>query len=1152
MKKRVMAMILALILLLGCISAAFAAEVQPSDLTYNQGTRHELCAGLSEQAVAYYKGDNAPEKLLALPGSDSKSSLKTADSELYQALHALMSSTMTDSVTYSELTSYWRYTDTAKGEKEAVLFYSDFAQGGYNREHVWPKSHASYLQQNGGCDLHHLRPTASSVNSTRGNYTMGNVVGILPEYEAYEYGGKEVLWLNKGESMVEIADNVKGDVARIFLYVYCRWEQPNLFEDVAEASLPPMDPDDYENDGKRVIENLDTLLYWMEIDPVDSWEMSRNDRIEDVQGNRNVFIDYPELAWLLFDEPLPNDYETPSGYAGTHGVEQNTVTALSADEEKGTVRMIGRTISATPAEGYYASGCTVTPEGACTVKQEGNLFHVSDVKQDCTVTVAFAAKPAAEVAFSVPDGISVTGGTTASSFVGNEILLPEISGTVSDATHDYSFLGWTVMPVETAAETPSDLMLPGEAFYVSKEKQTLYALFYYKEADASSTDKEYAQVTEAPADWEGVYCVVASDYDRIMTNELSKTYLKDAYIEVDHGSVKNPAENCLFQLETAPTAGYYYLCDMQSNYVGCIGAKKLTISAEADLADTTYLWKPTLQGLIPYRDSNGVLQYNSSAPRFTTYTSNLGAAYLYAPATPTKTVYTSAQGHVHVFKEVTTPATCTEDGKIVRTCTLCGEVFTEVLKATGHRESLKETVSATCKKDGHRLYVCTVCGAERKETIAKFACPSLAYGDLPADSWYHDDVDAILLKNLMNGVGNNAFDPEGTLTRAMVVTILHRVAGTPKAAVAHSFQDVADGQWYSEAVAWAAEQKIVLGMSETVFAPHEPITREQLSAILFRYARANYLDTSVLADLAKFTDAKTVSEYAVTPMRWAVGTGIVNGVAESDGVAYLRPQSHSTRAQVATMLNRFLTLADRPCPHQYDAATTQPTCTETGKTVYTCRLCGHSYAETLEALGHSWGEWTLAKEPTAESEGEEQRVCAVCQETERRAVAKLTYTLTKTDTLKAGDQIVLVCPSGNAIMSAEEFTGPYIRRLKGAEVKLEDGKLNRLPDGAALLTVGINEKGEYTFQMDGKYLVCSNGSGSLYFTELPSFSNWVLEAKDGGWMIRSAEAVKMLNGTPTPVYVEYYNDNFTSYYFKENTTDFSAFTFAFYRYDKVQ
>ena len=366
MKRRILAVLLALAVVLALALPALAA-VSADTVPYNTGTRHELCTALSAQAEQYYT--DGAETLLKLSGSTSDSSLESMGSPLYRALQSLMTDTMTDSVTYKSLPTYWARTDASQGKDGLLLFYSDTTGGSMSREHVWPKSRASFLQQNGGSDLHHLRPEDSGVNSTRSNYTMGNVLGVYPDCSTKAFDGKTVLWYSTKN------DRVKGDLARVLLYVYCRWGQPNLFETVASGSLPPFDSDDRENTGLPVIESLDTLLEWMQEDPVDTWEMSRNDCVQKVQGNRNVFIDYPEFAWLLFGRELPADYDTPSGYAREHGSDAGTfvLTAVSSDETRGTVTVRSHTVTAFPAEGYCVGG--YTPGGCHRCKAERQRLH---------------------------------------------------------------------------------------------------------------------------------------------------------------------------------------------------------------------------------------------------------------------------------------------------------------------------------------------------------------------------------------------------------------------------------------------------------------------------------------------------------------------------------------------------------------------------------------------------------------------------------------------------------------------------------------------------------------------------------------------------------------------------------------------------------
>ena len=326
-KHRALALLLALFMI---FSLFCGLEVSAFAAVSNTGTRHALCTELSAQAEAYYSGEYDWDTMSRLSGVDTDSSLEAMDGALYAELQELMSDTMTRSVSYKSLTGYWPDTDCSANGGQ-IFIYSDAASNSsVSREHVWPKSRASFYQKNGGSDLHHLRPEDTTINSTRSNYTMGDVIGVLGSYSSKAYNGKTVLWYSSSADLVEVADNVKGDVARILLYVYVRWGQPNLCENVAGADLPAMDSDDSANDGLKVIEDLDTLLEWCAEDPVDTWEMSRNDCIENIQGNRNVFIDYPEYAWLIFGRETPEDMPTPSGNSGGNPVHQHSVTVVNA------------------------------------------------------------------------------------------------------------------------------------------------------------------------------------------------------------------------------------------------------------------------------------------------------------------------------------------------------------------------------------------------------------------------------------------------------------------------------------------------------------------------------------------------------------------------------------------------------------------------------------------------------------------------------------------------------------------------------------------------------------------------------------------------------------------------------------------------------
>ena len=156
-------------------------------------------------------------------------------------------------------------------------------------------------------------------------------------------------------------------------------------------------------------------------------------------------------------------------------------------------------------------------------------------------------------------------------------------------------------------------------------------------------------------------------------------------------------------------------------------------------------------------------------------------------------------------------------------------------------------------------------------------------------------------------MSNTSFAPDKTMTRAMLVTVLWRSAGEPEAQKA-TFTDVSADKWYSKAVSWAAEKGVVNGMGDGSFRPDNEITREQLATILFRFAKLTEMDPPERADLSGFPDAKDVQSYAVEALQWAVEKGLVNGIRNSaTGETFLRPNGSATRAQVATILMRFLT-----------------------------------------------------------------------------------------------------------------------------------------------------------------------------------------------------------------------------------------------------
>lgn len=283
-----------------------------------------------------------------------------------------------------------------------------------------------------------------------------------------------------------------------------------------------------------------------------------------------------------------------------------------------------------------------------------------------------------------------------------------------------------------------------------------------------------------------------------------------------------------------------------------------------------------------------------------------------------------ALGHKWDSGTVTAEPTEKDPGTMTYTCTVCGATKTEVIPATGpHTHVWDEgtvTVAPTETTPGVRTYTCTVCGQTRTEIIPATgsavcpggaACPSFRFRDVPAPSnWAHEGIDYCVRHGLMSGFDATTFSPDTVSTRAQIVMILYNLSGdtTDYSKYYVPFTDVRPSTWYYNAVAWGYDKDIVAGMSTTTFAPDGLITREQMAVLLYgyteKYAPA-YLGGA--ASLNGFPDAASVSNWAYAAMSWAVGNGLISGIA-SNGADYLALSGGATRAQIAAIMMRYCRL----------------------------------------------------------------------------------------------------------------------------------------------------------------------------------------------------------------------------------------------------
>ena len=191
-------------------------------------------------------------------------------------------------------------------------------------------------------------------------------------------------------------------------------------------------------------------------------------------------------------------------------------------------------------------------------------------------------------------------------------------------------------------------------------------------------------------------------------------------------------------------------------------------------------------------------------------------------------------------------------------------------------------------------------GVDNKKPASKPEV-KLPFTDVSTSDWFYDDVAFVYKNGLFSGTDSRSFSPNASMTRAMLVTVLYRLEGEPTVTGRSSFTDVRSGAYYEKSVIWAAANGIVTGTDSTSFSPDAKVTREQLAAILYRYAQYRKLDTDASAKLNSFTDADSVSAYASEALGWAVSEGLINGASGK-----LMPKGDATRAQVAAILHRLV------------------------------------------------------------------------------------------------------------------------------------------------------------------------------------------------------------------------------------------------------
>jgi len=684
--KRSLSMFLALVLCLSVLSGIPLPEAEAASYTYNWGSRGDVADEADftrSTAEEWYAAEGTSyEELSQYTGSATTSSVTS--SSMYQQLRSLMRGAVTDTTSYDDIKTLCKYTDCQNGGGSISSFYTGKSigpswDGSWNREHVWPNSKGD-ANGSGENDIFMLRPTTVAENSSRGNEAFG-------EGSSYYNPNEE-----SGGSL-----DLRGDVARIILFVYVRWQDYNS----SSAVL-------YGTSG--VIESRAILLKWMEQDPVDTWELGRNDSCQSITGTRNVFVDYPELGFLMLGADIPDNYQSPSGVGGA--VSYN-ITAISNNTSYGTVSVSGKTITATPASGYYVTGYTVT-SGSATVTQSGNTFKVTP-ESDCTIRINFAAKTAVTLTF-MENGITAK---TINSYGGDSVTLPSNTSAVADG---YTFLGWTDGIVSDTTTKPT-IYTAGTS--VTASNKTYYAVYSYSVGGTGVTEWTLKDITEIKSgDVFVITSATSSTVYALPNTEVSKGPTAVVVTVSGEKLASEPASNLLWNLGGSTNAWEFYPDGDTSRWLASTndnnGMSVGTGSNKAYKINSGYLY------------NNGVSRYvgvYTSNPDWRCYTSsstNIGGQTLgFYVKSESGTVYYSTSTFVCEHEDTTnTPAeaaTCTETGYTAGVyCNDCYQYISghEVTAALGHSwGAWVQTTAPDCTNAGVETATCSRCGETKTQSV---------------------------------------------------------------------------------------------------------------------------------------------------------------------------------------------------------------------------------------------------------------------------------------------------------------------------------------------------------------------------------------------------------------------------------------------------
>lgn len=780
--KRAVSLLLTVAMLTGLLAAvALTAEAY----SYNNGRKGVLCTSLSSSAKAYYTSGYDYATLSKLSGTTLEAKLRE---RMVNGWHG---------GSYDSLKSSFKYTDAYNGSSSSVYcFYSNTSVTSWNREHVWPQSKGTFAAESNsaGSDVIHLRPTDNTANSTRSNRPYGEVTGGT-YHTVYTSNGKVAGYYSS--AYYEPLDSVKGDVARTLLYVYTRWEERNL---------------------KDVIYSTDMLLKWCEEDPVDEFEMKRNDICQEICGSRNIFVDYPEYCWRVFGRAIPTHMKTPSGSGNTCSTPDYTYTVTKA------------------------ATCTVNGTGTYTCKYCGYSYTEvipAEGHNYVNGTCTKCGKQQAAVQYFATDKLSS----------GDEVVIYNPSGKkiITTTASVYQTKSQLKSASATLAGTELSFTAADAAIFTVEVKNGNYAF--------KLPDGRY------------LTCEVAENLTMTASPKSGTNYWS---------LQKSTTDGCYYVKNTVTTYQ-----DYQSNpeYLEYYANVFTTYGLKGDDAFKMQFFKATHNEVCTHDyqisatkaatcTEKGYTRYQCSkcGDAYTNYTNALGHQYDNVETKPTcteggYTTHTCARcGDVYTDNLTEPKGHCFVDG----VCARCGETEAVSDPCEGYKDIdrnawyhasvdfvIKEGLMGSTKS-GDLTFEPNV--KVSRAMVASILYRIAAEGesvpyqgtfrDVKEGQWFTTAIEWCAANGLCSGKGDGKFDPNGNVTRQELAIFMYNLAkflgrDVSGRADLNSFADAASvPAWSKDYLAWAVSEGIISGQAsggKTYLKPTAGAMRSELASILMRF-----------------------------------------------------------------------------------------------------------------------------------------------------------------------------------------------------------------------------------------------------------------------------------------------------------------------------